>query len=83
MTKKWSEDEIQFIKDNYETLTDAEIAEKLGRTEQAVITKRKRLSLPKSNRKYSWDDVVEAFSKTDLIVVSGEEAYKDSATNSL
>ena len=83
MTKKWSEDELQFIKDNYETLTDAEIAEKLGRTEQSVITKRKRLSLHKSNRKYSWDDVVEAFSKTDLILVSGEEDYKDSATNSL
>ena len=42
MTKKWSEDEIQFIKDNYETLTDAEIAEELGRTRSSVETKRKR-----------------------------------------
>lgn len=83
MTNKWSEDELQFIKDNYETLTDAEIAEKLGRTESAVATKRKRLSLQRSKRKYSWNDVVEAFSKTDLILVSGEEDYKDSATNSL
>lgn len=83
MTKKWSEDELQFIKDNYETLTDAEIAEKLGRTESAVATKRKRMSLQRSKRKYFWDDVVEAFSKTDLILVSGKEDYKDSATNSL
>ena len=55
MTKKWSEDEIQFIKDNYETLTDAEIAEKLGRTETAVATKRKRMSLQRSKRKYFWN----------------------------
>lgn len=83
MTKKWSKDEIQFIKDNYEALTDTEIAEKLGRTESAVATKRKRMSLQRSKRKYFWDDVVQAFSKTDLILVSGEEDYKDSATNSL
>lgn len=83
MAKRWSENELQFIKDNYKKLSDAEIAKELGRAESAVATKRKRLSLQRSKRKYSWNDVVEAFSKTDLILVSGEEDYKDSATNSI
>ena len=45
MAKRWSENELQFIKDNYKTLSDAEIAKELGRAESAVATKRKRLSL--------------------------------------
>ena len=30
MAKRWSESEIQFIKDNYETLSDTGIGEKIG-----------------------------------------------------
>lgn len=81
--KEWNNNDIQFLIDNYKEMSDAEIAKELGRTECAVATRRKRLGYNKSNRKYTWDDVLKAFSKTDYELISDESDYKDSATNSL
>lgn len=83
MSKKWKEEEIQFIKENYTKLSDKEIAIELDRTESSVATKRKHLGFKRTNRKYEWDDVLNAFKNTDLILISVEEDYVDSATNSL
>ena len=85
MGNKWNDKELQFLKDNYKILSDEEMANELHRTKSSIATKRKRLLLlrEEGNRKYTWDDVVKAFSKTDLILISTKEDYKDSATNSI
>ena len=84
MRNKWTQDELDFIKYNYMRLSDKEIAEHFGtHPEASVITKRKKMHLIRSNRKYTFQDVVDEFSKTDYILLSTEEDYIDSATNSL
>lgn len=83
MSRKWEDNEIQFLKDNYTILSDKEIANELDRTESSISTKRKKLGFKRTNRKYDWNDVVEAFSKTDLELLSNEKDYKDAATNSI
>lgn len=42
---KWSENDVDFLKNNIGTLTFKGIAKRLGRTESAVIVKAKRLKL--------------------------------------
>ena len=83
MSKKWEENEIKFIKENYTTLSDKEIAIILGRTEESVKTRRKRIGVKRTNKKYGWDDVITAFDKSDLILMSTESDYVNSGVNSL
>ena len=81
---KWIQEELDFIRNNYLQLSDKEISEYLGtHTEIAVADKRKRMQLTKSNRKYTFQDVLDEFAKTDYILLSTEEDYVDAATNSL
>lgn len=80
MSKKFSESEIQFIRDNYKNMTDFEMAKELKRTESSITTKRKRLGFTRSNRKYYWCDVIKAFSKASLILLSDESEYHDCST---
>lgn len=84
MRNKWTQEEIDFIIANYMKLSDKELAEFLGtHTECSVACKRKILKLYRTNRKYTFQDVIDEFSKTDYILLSTEEDYIDSATNSL
>jgi very-short-patch-repair endonuclease len=84
MRNIWTKEELNFIKENYLNLSDKEISDKLGsHTESSVTTKRKRMGLIKNNRKYSFKDVLEEFKKTEYQLISTEEDYIDSATNSL
>lgn len=84
MSNKWTQEEINYIKSNYLKLSDKEISNNLGRhSESSVASKRKRLNLTKTNRKYTFNDVVEEFKKTDYILLSDENDYIDAATNSL
>ena len=84
MRNQWTKEEIKFIKDNYLRLSDKEISDILKtHSEASVITKRKRLGLTKTNRKYTFQDVIDEFNKTNYILVSSEEDYIDAATNSL
>jgi hypothetical protein len=84
MRSKWTQDEINFIKDNYLLLSDKEIAEYLGtHSETSVTTKRKRMHWNRTNKKYTFQDVIDEFNKTDYILLSTEEDYVDSATNSI
>lgn len=43
--KRWTQEEYDFLEENYGRMSIAAIAKKLGRTEQAIKTKRERLSL--------------------------------------
>jgi len=45
MTNLWTIEEKQFIKDNYEKMTDAEMAKSLGRTYPSVHTMRMKLGI--------------------------------------
>lgn len=81
---QWSQEEIDFIKNNYQNMSDLEISQHLGtHTKVSVTTKRKRLGLTRTNRKYTFQDVIDEFAKTDYILLSDENEYVDAATNSL
>ena len=80
----WTKDEIEFIKNKYTIMSDLEISKYLkNHSEISVATKRKRLGLKRQKLKHSFDDVVNAFSKTDYKLLSKPEDFKDTATNSL
>lgn len=80
----WTEEELQYIRDHYQEKSDQEIAEHLGtHTTGSVATKRKRMKLNRSKKKFFFQDVVNEFNKTSYILLSTEEEYKDTATNSL
>lgn len=53
----WSEDEIKFLNDNYKTMTHREIADKIGRTEQAVRAKCFDLKLFKKEEMWSEHEI--------------------------
>lgn len=50
----WKEEEIEFLKNNYNLLSWQEIAKKTGRTRSAIFIKAKRLGL-KKDEKYNYD----------------------------
>lgn len=52
-------------------------------TKDSVANKRKRMGLKRSNRKYDFQDVINEFEKRGYILLSSEDDYIDSATNSL
>ena len=84
MRNQWTQEELDFIRDNYLKMSDRELSEYFGtHTEASVATKRKRMRLIRSKRKYNFQDVIDEFAKTDYILLSTEEEYVDSATNSL
>ena len=80
----WLQEELDFIRENYLKMSDRELSEYFGtHTETSVATKRKRMKLIRSKRKYNFQDVIDEFKKTDYILLSTEEEYIDAATNSL
>ena len=85
MTKYWTDDEIKILTDNYTTHTDKEIAEMLNRPCSGVKSKRQELGLEKdkAHRKYTFQDVINEFTKRNYILLSGEEDYINAAENSL
>lgn len=66
-------------------MSDKEISEYIKtHSESSVATKRKRLGLTRSNRKYTFDDVIFEFSKhQEYECLAKQSDYIDSATNSL
>lgn len=74
---RWTEEEIDIIKSMYEKHTDAEIAEFLpNRTIDSISTKRKRLGLH-CRIKYDFSEVVDAFERANLVLISDESEYKN------
>ena len=73
MRNKWTNEEIQLIYDNYKIMTDKEMMSIIPtHSEASITTKRKRLGLHRTNRKYSYEDVVEVCKKRDYILLSTE-----------
>ena len=79
----WTKEELTFLKENYLTMTDKELAIHFNRTEAAVAIKRKRSGYIRDKHKYTFQDVLDEFSKTEYELLSTEEDYFDTATNSL
>ena len=50
MYRKWTEDDIQYISDNYKTVGDVEMAKYINRTKKAVYSKRKDLGLKRTKK---------------------------------
>ena len=48
--ENWSNGEIEYLKLNYKSMNDEEIAEKLGRSSASVASKRRKLGLMKWKR---------------------------------
>lgn len=51
---KWTNEEVDFLKENFQTMLHKELAEVLGRTEQSVRAKCFKLNLYK--KEYSWSE---------------------------
>jgi hypothetical protein len=84
MRNKWTNEELNFITENYQIMTDYELSLFLtNHTEISIANKRKRMGLLRQKLKHSFEDVKNAFAKTDYILISDEEDFKDMATNSL
>ena len=83
--RNWNKEEVDFLRDNWQTTSDEEIAKILSRSVGGVKCKRKKLRLLKDqgHRKYSYEDVVLEFAKTKYELVSGAEDYYDAAQNTL
>lgn len=54
---KWAESEIIFLKENYRTMNNDEIAEKLGRSANAVKLKAQKVGIQKDNKWTEDDDI--------------------------
>lgn len=73
MINKWTNEEIQLIYNNYQNMTDKELASLMPtHSETSITTKRKRLGLHRTNRKYSYEDVVKTCKARDYILLSTE-----------
>ena len=73
MRNKWLNEEIQLIYDNYQNMTDKELSYLIPlHSELSIVTKRKRLGLHRTNRKYTYDDVVQTCKERDYILLSTE-----------
>lgn len=55
MSKQWTNEEINFLKENYKTMTYKQLSEKLDRTKSAIDLKINRLGLKKEKYTYNHD----------------------------
>ena len=53
MSKQWTNDEINFLKDNYKTMTYKQLSQHLNRTKAAIDLKINRLELKKEKYTYN------------------------------
>lgn len=65
-TKRWTEEEDEFIKENYQSMTDEEIGIKIGRSDGAVRGRRLSLRLIKHPR-FQWNEEKIAFLKANYV----------------
>lgn len=75
---KWKDEEIQIIEKNYLTMSDEELHKLIPlHSKIAIETKRKDMRLLKpKRRKYSFNDVIDEFSKIEkYVLLSTEDEY--------
>lgn len=64
--KRWTHEEDEFLLKNYHRMTDREIAERFGRTMQAVDCRRSRLGIGRSSRDGVGGAWTVGYSKSEL-----------------
>jgi len=62
--REWTENEIRYLKENWQEQSDAEIAKEFGRTKDAVAQKRRQYRLVNSS--FFWSDKEEEILKQNL-----------------
>lgn len=76
--KSWTLDEIQYLQQNWQTKTDRELSDLLGKTTQSVIAKRRRLNLLRAKKSfnnkhvYTYQEVQSLFSEKNYKLISRE-----------
>jgi dUTP pyrophosphatase len=73
MRKEWTQEECQYLIDNYKTKEYTEIAKVLGRTESSVGKKAIKLKLMKKNEEICWQDWQLDFLKENYGKISAKE----------
>ena len=79
---KWTDEEKQIIKDNYQFYSDKELTQFLPRhSESSITTMRKDMSLyRKGNVKYTFDDFEKYINDKGYILISSPNEYKNAGT---
>lgn len=76
MSNKWTEKDLKILKENYANMNDEELHELIqNHSVTSISTKRRRLGFHRTNKKYSFDDVLKEIAKTDYILLSSEDEY--------
>lgn len=78
MVAKWTDSEIEIIKDNYKTMSDDELSLLIpAHTKCAIETKRRKLGLkrPYWNKKYSFQDVISEMKNRNYELISTEKDF--------
>lgn len=81
---KWTSEKEEYLINNWQYLSDDELAENIGATKGAIITKRRRLNLIRkekilrNTKNYSYNEVKEQFSKKGYILIDNK--YKNYTT---
>lgn len=57
----WTPEEDQFVRDNYQAMTDGRIGIRLGRTLDGVVYRRKQLGIMRERWEFKWDDKAENY----------------------
>lgn len=71
MRNNWTNDEINVIQNNYEKLSDKELMQLIpNHSETSIATKRKRMGLHRTNKKYTYDDVEQTCRERDYTLLS-------------
>lgn len=72
--KIWTDDEIEFIKNNYMTMTDKEIGKAINVPKETIGRKRQTLKLTKSKtpKKYTYEIVLKTFNTRGYELISTE-----------
>ena len=88
-TRRWTDEEIDVIKNNYLELNDKQIGEMIGRTEGAVCSKRKQLKLHRQrnrtstsrNSRIDFNDLKILFEERGYALLSNGEEYINESSN--
>lgn len=81
---KWTAEQINFLTEYYEKMTDQEIADMLGRTRKSVRRKRERLGLEKAEGRWPNDRVKVVFHRRhELNKPEASDPVPNSPTNDL
>lgn len=75
MARKWSDNEIEFLKKNYNDFSNSQLSNKIGRSSSSIEKKLKRLGLKKSSRSLSmrWSDKDNNFLKENYSKMTNKE----------